>query len=387
MTILQIRRKTVALGRRIELVKKAMQLIEGHCGDTALRMGLTAETVMFAHLKYEELSGSGGDNNSRRQFIFNAVENADDGRMKVLTNSRVRFCGPCWCAFNGAVPSTFYSIKKRWIEGDRDIDHGNTGQSKTRLNSVYAQEYLEYQKACFGDYMPHNSKVMMPPYDQGQFYDMYCLRIKSSPNGGVPVNRETFRQLIKADKNMSFRSLSSKKSAFADCDTCHSLKAQQQALVKKLIVPKSQFTVVKNLLQSHIAHTNAERKQYRANAMSALLSPDESLSIVIDAMDQQKSNLPYMERFPKELDNLERIRNRLIGVLVHGHKPAKHVFHIFENVSSDSNLTLTILLMVIQRVEAAHKAKGKKLPRKLFLQLDNCPAENKNRYVFSVLYW
>jgi hypothetical protein len=372
---------------RLDLVTRAMEVIEGHCGCQSKGLELQAQTVLLAQMKYEELSNSAADKNSRRQFIFNALENADEGRYKILTSSPVRFCGPCWCAFNGCPPSTFYNNKRKWMEGNRDIEHGNTGKTNTRMNTAFASEYLEYQKNSFGDYMPHNCKVMMPPYDQAQFYSMYCLRILSAENGGVPVSKETFRNLIVADTCMCFRSMRSKKSAFADCDTCHALKKQQSDLIRQMIVPKSQFQVIKLILKAHIDHTNAERLQYRCNAMQSLLQSDDFISIVIDAMDQFKSNMPYMERFPKELDKLERIRNRLIGVLVHGHSPAKHVFHIFENVASDSNLTLTILLMVLQRVEAARKTKGKKLPRKLFLQLDNCPAENKNRFVFSVLYW
>ena len=69
--------------------------------------------------------------------------------------------------------------------------------------------------------------------------------------------------------------------------------------------------------------------------------------------------------------------------MVHG-QPTPTTYHAPENVAHDPNLTIEVIQRTIKRLEAK---RGGKLPRTLFLQLDNCTRENKNTAVMAYLSW
>ena len=121
-----------------------------------------------------------------------------------------------------------------------------------------------------------------------------------------------------------------------------------------------------------------ERKRYYSNRQAAIENPSEYLSIIIDGMDQNKTNLPHLIRIPKSCQNLWCLHTHLTGCLVHG----IGIFGYFDFLqwSHDTNLTLTCLLLTLVKV-----CEGKPLPAKLLLQMDNCVRENKNKYVLAFL--
>jgi hypothetical protein len=67
----------------------------------------------------------------------------------------------------------------------------------------------------------------------------------------------------------------------------------------------------------------------------------------------------------------------LVGVLVHGTIIQPYVYSTLENIASDSNLTVECIQRTLTKVEEQTKAP---LPKTLFLQMDNCSRENKNKY-------
>ena len=113
---------------------------------------------------------------------------------------------------------------------------------------------------------------------------------------------------------------------------------------------------------------------YYAHREAAILSPDHVLSIIIDGMDQSKTNVPLFSR--KTSGRV--ISQRLIGVKVHGH--GNWVYLVDENVKGGANLMVEVLRRTLLDLE-----KMGKLPTVnpiLYLQLDNC-SENKNKVLFS----
>ena len=84
-----------------------------------------------------------------------------------------------------------------------------------------------------------------------------------------------------------------------------------------------------------------ERRRYYANKQAGIESPDEVLSIIIDGMDQNKTNLPSLKRVPKSCQNLWNLRTHLTGALVHG--TGSFCCLDFLQWSHDTNLTLTCL--------------------------------------------
>jgi hypothetical protein len=386
----ELKMKPMDEPERLSLVAGAHQIIHQHCTGQAILLDIKPRDVLSRQLAHEYRSTRNSDSvlkPSRSQWIAQALRNAIEGgkRLRAFEDEEGTLCPACWCALHGIHITTYYRIKKqRENEGRDDFSHGNTGGLRGRTASYnFAKQYLRLEKERFGDYMPHNSLVMMPPFSQKEYYQLYKCFVAHEQSVEC-VSESSFRSALSEDKDMVFRK---RNSAFADCDTCFSLKMKKLKLSRQRITLQShidRLTAQKNL---HVKFTNMEREQYDMHRVQATKQPATYLSIIIDAMDQFKTNLPAMAKFPKSLANIERIRNRLIGVIVHGQKPCKHLFHIFENVASDTNLTLTILLKTLRRVEDQLAAEGKELPRTLRLQLDNCPAENKNQILLSLVFW
>ena len=99
-------------------------------------------------------------------------------------------------------------------------------------------------------------------------------------------------------------------------------------------------------------------------------------------MDQNKTNIPHLLHTTKSTQNLWRLRTHLTGVLVHTKSPKGKLAYGFYDVLQfphDCNLTIHALLKVLADL-CRHR---EPLPRVLYLQLDNCSRENKNKYLLS----
>ena len=102
------------------------------------------------------------------------------------------------------------------------------------------------------------------------------------------------------------------------------------------------------------------------------------ISVIVDGMDQNKTNLPSLVRTPKSCQNLWCLRTHLTGCLVHG--TGSFGYFDFLQWPHDCNLSLCTLLLTLLEV-----AKKGPLPSRLLIQMDNCVRENKNKYVLGFL--
>ena len=94
-------------------------------------------------------------------------------------------------------------------------------------------------------------------------------------------------------------------------------------------------------------------------------------------MDQSKTNLPHFPSPPKSIVSLLYLPIHLVGNIVHG-KGVEVFLEEGKRWPHDTNLTLHVLLESLKK----HKTKQDVL----YLQLDNCSRENKNKWVlYSVL--
>lgn len=101
-------------------------------------------------------------------------------------------------------------------------------------------------------------------------------------------------------------------------------------------------------------------------------------------MDQNKTNVPLVCQQTKSTQNLWRLRTHLTGALVHTKaEKGKMAFAYLDILQwpHDSNLTITVLLDVLQQIQS----KLGSIPKILYLQLDNTSRENKNKYILSFL--
>ena len=112
-------------------------------------------------------------------------------------------------------------------------------------------------------------------------------------------------------------------------------------------------------------------------------SDPSMLSLIIDGMDQNKTNIPHLKRVEKSAANLWHMRTHLTGVLLHG-SGATAYFDLHQ-WPHDPNLTLNVLLLELKAKFRQIVEGGGRLPLKLFLQLDNCARENKNQHVMAFI--
>ena len=83
----------------------------------------------------------------------------------------------------------------------------------------------------------------------------------------------------------------------------------------------------------------------------------------------------YVGKNPKSCQNLWTLRTHLTGVLIHGSGN-----HYLLQWLHDCNLTLLCIMSALIKI-----SKTRVLPPKLFIQMDNCICENKNKYVWIFL--
>lgn len=122
-----------------------------------------------------------------------------------------------------------------------------------------------------------------------------------------------------------------------------------------------------------------ERHRYYSNRQLSIDDPDNVVSMIVDGMDQNKTNLPSFVRITKSCQNLWCLRTHLTGCLVHGQ--GCYGYFDFLQFSHDTNLTVTCILLTLIEIFKINS----KMPRRLFIQMDNCVRENKNKYVLGFL--
>jgi hypothetical protein len=137
----------------------------------------------------------------------------------------------------------------------------------------------------------------------------------------------------------------------------------------------------KNRLKQHYGWAQArERGYYHFKRDRAVKSPEDYISIAIDATDKLNNGLPHFFEKTKSDDGM-RLKLHVIIAMVHGSSP--YIFLAHENIKKDPNLVCEVLT----RVLLAEEKKRGKLPETCYLQFDNCIRENKNTYTEKYVEW
>lgn len=249
--------------------------------------------------------------------------------------------------------------------------HGNEGTVKSRGKTQDMDQWLEEYIDATGDFMPHKSEIhlfvgsIMTLYDH---YKRYC-----STHQLDMVAYETLR--VAFAKIADYVKIPKTK-MFAKCDECERLKSAES----KAQTPLQKEVARKDKLH-HVNWQYEERRVYWQHRHIAKSKPDEYACIIIDGMDQQKTNMPrFSKSLPKSCDNLEQLGVTIIGSLIHGYTPLMHIMP--NDFKKDCNVTIQVLLNSIRHL--AKQRKGKLWPHTLFLQLDGA-GDNKNKHLLSLL--
>ena len=257
--------------------------------------------------------------------------------------------------------------------------HGGTARSiedvvsmpKQNVSSPKKDEFIAWLQryaSSVGDYMPDEECVVLPyPKFEGVW-----LEYKQEKSNREEQNWLSYSYACRIFfEEISNIRLVRSKGSHVCCKVCTSY--QMRILKAKT---DHERTELKKLRMLHVEKQRQERLFYYANREKAIASPDKYLSIIIDGMDQSKTNIPLFSRKTSD----RTWGNRLIGVKVHG--IGNFIYVVDQHTPGGANLITEILRLTLLRLDAEGK-----LPYSdptLYLQMDNC-SENKNQVVFAFL--
>ena len=136
---------------------------------------------------------------------------------------------------------------------------------------------------------------------------------------------------------------------------------------------------VERLKAEHYDLVAKERQAYKMNKDKSLLNPSEYMSIVVDGADQSAFGLPHFVNITKDTRG-HALKIKLIGVMEHSATGRVGLYTMTEDHETGAN---HVIECVHRFIDSKNKTTG--LANVLYIQMDNCTRENKNRYMFSYL--
>lgn len=279
-----------------------------------------------------------------------------------------KLCNSCFMKYHGIPRTTFFRLKKASKLGDLRIRHGNTAKRRLRRSTMTAMAWLEEYAKASGDVMPESGDIHLPDARWKHVWTKMSAALKS--HGDIPP---TTGQFIKAAKKHLPGVKIVKVKRFARCTICDKL----DTLIGKSSGEIRDFYVKEK--DSHIRWQQRERNKYYKHREKArsFRSKHKCLSIAIDSMDHTKTSIPKRPRDDKDAEHCNKLITHITGVLIHGRNPGAIAYTWYDRFPAGSDVVSTILLDAISRIEGP-------LPPTLYLQLDNCWRENKNKYILGL---
>ena len=166
---------------------------------------------------------------------------------------------------------------------------------------------------------------------------------------------------------------------FSVCDTCDKIRRDLEKC-------GSHFAAAEDLRRAKVLHLGEvakERAQYRSNMQKAQENPDQFASVIVDGADQSEFGLPHFNSSAKSSTG-HAMKMSVVGVLEHRAGKTKHLwlFTMTEDFETGSNHVIEAIHRWLQC--KTEECNGQ-LPATLFVQVDNCSRENKNKYFMAFM--
>ena len=99
-------------------------------------------------------------------------------------------------------------------------------------------------------------------------------------------------------------------------------------------------TKVKEAYLKHTLLVNLERRQINKIKLESINNPSEVLTMMVDSMDQKKTEVPHFAIKAKKVDakNNYFFRFHVVGSMMFGHNPCLVTFLADERIEGDFNL-------------------------------------------------
>ena len=276
-------------------------------------------------------------------------------------------CHECWWSFHGFSRSYYFKAQKAVRAFPGMLPPMGTGRRRPKGHTPEWHGAFQWMSAFvedFGDPMPDDNTIQLPVCTQSELYDCYTADTVEDEC----IHASTFARLVRKEFP-HVRVHEYKK--FKKCDYCKKC----DTIVNNHANSKQRRTTYAEKKRIHRERVRAEKQKYYHHRHKAREFPERYLSIIIDNMDQAKLKTPGFARDSHTSESLYRLKMHCTGVIVHG-KPNKTFAYLWpDRFPKDPNMTCSILMDVLDKIETTADI--------LYLQLDGCSGENKNRDVMA----
>ncbi len=281
---------------------------------------------------------------------------------------------------NTSITASTSTVRSATITAKAERNQSSENYSPGRDSIVC---FLERLADSTGDRMPDINEIHLPFFKKRDVYNYFVKEFKQlHPDPSkekLPTRPYFYSSWKRCCDHIKVRKLG----RFAKCAICEQLReARSKALIRNDLKELKQIQEQKKQHNEFIAR---ERREYKKKRDMSKLHPSDYLSIIVDGADQSAFGLPHFMVKTKD-DRGHSLKVRLIGLLGHYQENRLRLFTLTEEYPTGAN----------HIVEAIHRYLNERinqsvLPRILFIQLDNCIKENKNRYLFaymeSLIHW
>ena len=292
-------------------------------------------------------------------------------------------CLTCFRLVYGIPKTTFY---KNWRRGQNPQDgggrreyivsteHGNTGSRKRSGDSLLViARVLKYAQQA-GDYMPDCNQIHLPEYS----WKMVMKKLLSAnlERNALSIAPATFYRLVNLPELSHLKIVSCKR--FSACQYCLQLKDHIRKSTGEFRAFWEEELAKHNSWQMHERMKQAKHVEKATNPSTR----NKYMVMMIDSMDHSKSSLPHFQRPPKDLESAEQLDTHITGVHVPGWKERPYTCYTWhDRFPTGSDSVITFILKTLCSYAEEHS-----LPSHLFLHMDNCWRENKNRFVLGIAH-
>ncbi len=262
-----------------------------------------------------------------------------------------------------------------------DINTSTTLESTTMESQE--EKTIKYKKEAIvsfveriaedcGDSMPHRPDIHLPFHQIQEVFPPFDREFRKLYPDAVPVTKSYFRRMwllhcphVKVTKS----------TRFSICETCDTLRSQ----LRNKVVKGESTEAIKARRSSHLSFISRERMEYQKKRDRTRLHGNDFCSLIIDGADQSAFGLPHFTSTPKSQRG-HALKVKLVGLLEHRLSNKLTLLTMTQEHQTGANHVIEVLHRFLSR-----KRREGNLPRKLFVQLDNCSRENKNKYVMAYL--
>lgn len=328
------------------------------------------------------------DNPASLQWLSTTLASAvrSSGQLSVplkLTVKDVPVCHRAFRTLYGISTTKFYRALR--VDGMAIPIHGNS------LRLASAQGPPLRNKDCMilflasffdeiGDRMPNDMAIHVPMYMS--ITDLYALCIEDLKSKRQSVDKlpsyATFLALMELHfKHVKFP----KKTRLGQCDFCTQIPALRQKCANA-----RERSQLKSQISAHNLLVRLERLSFAERDERSQRFPEKYMHIAMDCPEMIW--LPHLRPIAKSHSKYERMPLPAIGILNLSHHTKEYVYHL-PVYKRNPNLYITSTFFHL--CNKLSSISMERRPHTLWMQMDNCAKENKNRWFFAfcclLIHW